>query len=60
MKQLSTLYFRFLPLAAHFDFFKKLAGLLSAAGAALKTAIEALMPDFDTWLNKEDAVMRWV
>ena len=60
MKQLLTLYFHFLPLAAHFDFFKKLAGLLSAAGAALKTAIEALMPDFNAWLDKEDAVMRWV
>ena len=60
MKQLLSLYFHFLPLAAHFDFFKKLAGLLSAAGAALKTAVADLLPDFNTWLDKEDAVMRWV
>ena len=60
MKQLKALYFRSLPLAAHFDFFKKLPDLLSSAGAAVKTAMEALMPDFNAWLDREDAVMRWV
>ena len=60
MKQLKSLYFHFLPLAAHFDFFKKLLALLLAAGTAVKAALEALMPDFNAWLDKEDALMRWV
>ena len=60
MKQLKSLYFHFLPLAAHFDFFKKLLALLLAAGTAVKAALEALMPDFNAWLDREDALMRWV
>lgn len=60
MKKLHALYFLSLHLAAHFDFFKKLADLLAAAGDDLKAAVASLMPDFNAWLTKEDAVTDWV
>jgi hypothetical protein len=60
MKKLFNLHFKLLPIAAHFDYFKKLSDILTAAGAALKTALAALMPGFNAWLAKEDALMQWV
>jgi hypothetical protein len=60
MKKLFTLDFRRLPFPAHFDYFMKLSTLLSSAGDSLKAAIAALMADFDTWMDREDTVMRWI
>jgi hypothetical protein len=60
MKQIHALYFKLLPFAAHFDFFKKLSAILTAASSVVKTALAALTPDFNAWLAKEDAVMDWV
>lgn len=60
MKTLLVLRFWFLPLAAHFDYFKKLSEILAEAATAIKTALGPLLPDFNAWLEKEDAVMRWV
>ena len=59
-KLLHTLLFSWLPFAAHFDFFKKLAIQLAAAGSALKTAVAPLMPGFNARLEDEDAVMQWI
>jgi hypothetical protein len=60
MKSLLKLHFKLLPLAAHFDYFKKLSAILATESEALKAAIATLMPDFNTWLAKENAVMNWV
>jgi hypothetical protein len=60
MKLLHALYFHPMPLAAHFRFFTQLSGLLAAAGEDLKTAVATLMPDFNAWLAKEDAVTDWI
>ena len=59
-KLLHTLLFKLLPLVAHFRFFTRLKVLLTAAGDDLKTAIASLMPEFNAWLAKEDAVTDWV
>ena len=60
MKLLHALHFRRLILTVHFTFFKRLSGLLAAAGDDLKTAIAPLMPAFNTALANEDAVSDWV
>lgn len=60
MKQLHALYFRPLPLAAHFGFFVRLSEILSKAGDAVKEALAALLPGFNARLAEEEAVMEWV
>ena len=60
MKKLLALHFKFLPFLAHYDFFERLSALLASAVEALKTAIAALMPAFNTALANEEAVADWV
>jgi hypothetical protein len=60
MKKLQALYFKLLPLVAHFRFFTRLKALLTAAGDDLKAAVAPQLPEFNDWLAKEDAVTDWV
>ena len=54
MKKLLSLYFHALPLAAHLHFLKQFSIRLAAAGEALKEAVAALLPAFNTALAKEE------
>jgi hypothetical protein len=60
MKFIHALYFKYLPFDSHYDFFKKFAGILAAAGAAVKAVVAALMPELTLWIARADAVMSWV
>ena len=60
MKKLLSLYFHALPLAAHLHFLKQVSTRLAAAGDALKEAVAALLPAFNTALAKEKEVEQWV
>ena len=60
MKKLLALHFRWLPFLAHYDFFEKLAALLTIAAEAVKTALASLLPAFNTALANEEAVADWV
>ncbi|MDR1865735.1 MAG: DUF6261 family protein [Bacteroidales bacterium] len=60
MRKIIVLRFVNLPNAAHFDYCRKVSRELAAAGIEVKTALSALIPVFDGWLEEEDAQMRYV
>lgn len=60
MKKFSSLYFNWLPNAAHFAFFEeRFSSALASAGADVQNALAAIRPEFDEWLDKETAMMDW-
>ncbi|MDR0729334.1 MAG: DUF6261 family protein [Prevotellaceae bacterium] len=60
MKKLLTIHFGSLPLAAHFNYVTKFVLLLASAGEAVQTAIAALLPTLNQWLEKEKKALQWV
>jgi hypothetical protein len=60
MKKIVIIWFRNLPNAAHFDFCRKVSRELAAAGYTVQSALTAQIPAFNVWLDKEDALMRWI
>jgi hypothetical protein len=60
MSKFIALYFHPLPNAAHYAFCSKVRTELGNADAVVTTALGALVTDFNTCYNKEDAIMEWV
>jgi hypothetical protein len=60
MKQLHSLYFWYVHIAAHYEFFVELAETLATSGSVVKKALTKLTPGLHTWLDKEAALMQWV
>lgn len=60
MKKLIAILFGFLPNAAHFNFCTRVKDVLATAGTTVKTALGALLTDFNGWYDKEFALMEWV
>ena len=60
MKKFKVIMFRLLPNGAHYEFCSWVSTKLAAAGAAVKTALGALITQFNSWLDKEKALMAWV
>jgi hypothetical protein len=60
MKKIASLYFKFLPNEAHFEFFEHADRMVSQAGTAVLTALGPLAEDLNRCLAKESACMCWI
>ncbi|MDR0769538.1 MAG: hypothetical protein LBE71_06535 [Dysgonamonadaceae bacterium] len=44
----------------HYEFFDKVRGEISHAGADVKNAIQQFTPEFNKWIAEEQANLDWV
>ncbi|MDR1680728.1 MAG: DUF6261 family protein [Prevotellaceae bacterium] len=58
MEKISTIYFSYFRAISHYEYLKEFATLLNApASADVKTAVTALLPEFNTALAAEEALV---
>jgi hypothetical protein len=60
MTKFVALRFKQLPNAAHFNFCTQVKSTLALAGEPVTIALGTLPAEFNTWYNKEQALMEWV
>jgi hypothetical protein len=60
MNKVIAIVFHQLPFPAHCNFFDKVSVLITQSGQPVKTVLVPFMPDFNSWLAKEHAVLNWV